>query len=212
MRLVGRSPRRWRIGRFGCRDVIGQPPAKMSGRLDSGHLVVVTLGSYSQHVFDRRPSRDVPHGAPATSRRRAVSRPAISNERHLAPGHRISSPGRVAQWESARFTRERSQVRNPPRPSRKPCRYAPSTRAVPSRATWISRRGDDDLSPTLSAIARGPCRFNAGGSANLPARGRRAPVWADRGDGAQVGRAQDRRRTPRSRSSRTSPRLAQSCG
>src|SRR5262249_27491185 len=24
--------------------------------------------------------------------------------------------GRVAQWESARFTRERSQVRNPPRP------------------------------------------------------------------------------------------------
>ena len=25
--------------------------------------------------------------------------------------------GRVAQWESARFTRERSQVRNPPRPS-----------------------------------------------------------------------------------------------
>ena len=29
--------------------------------------------------------------------------------------------GRVAQWESARFTRERSQVRNPPRPSaRKP--------------------------------------------------------------------------------------------
>ena len=30
--------------------------------------------------------------------------------------NRISRPGRVAQWESARFTRERSQVRNPPRP------------------------------------------------------------------------------------------------
>ncbi len=31
---------------------------------------------------------------------------------------RLAGPwGRVAQWESARFTRERSQVRNPPRPS-----------------------------------------------------------------------------------------------
>jgi hypothetical protein len=29
----------------------------------------------------------------------------------------LSLAGRVAQWESARFTRERSQVRNPPRPS-----------------------------------------------------------------------------------------------
>ena len=30
--------------------------------------------------------------------------------------NRIGRSGRVAQWESARFTRERSQVRNPPRP------------------------------------------------------------------------------------------------
>jgi bifunctional DNA primase/polymerase-like protein len=30
--------------------------------------------------------------------------------------NRIKASGRVAQWESARFTRERSQVRNPPRP------------------------------------------------------------------------------------------------
>ncbi len=30
---------------------------------------------------------------------------------------RLQDNGRVAQWESARFTRERSQVRNPPRPS-----------------------------------------------------------------------------------------------
>jgi hypothetical protein len=29
----------------------------------------------------------------------------------------LSAPGRVAQWESARFTRERSLVRNQPRPS-----------------------------------------------------------------------------------------------
>src|SRR4051794_4485201 len=33
-----------------------------------------------------------------------------------APPLQSLSPGRVAQWESARFTRERSQVRNPPRP------------------------------------------------------------------------------------------------
>ena len=33
------------------------------------------------------------------------------------PASTIAVPlGRVAQWESARFTRERSQVRNPPRP------------------------------------------------------------------------------------------------
>src|SRR5215470_18634084 len=30
-----------------------------------------------------------------------------------------ASPGRVAQWESARLTRERSLVRTQPRPSRK---------------------------------------------------------------------------------------------
>ena len=36
----------------------------------------------------------------------------------LTPLDRMRRPlGRVAQWESARFTRERSQVRNPPRPS-----------------------------------------------------------------------------------------------
>ena len=35
----------------------------------------------------------------------------------LAPkGPRLATPGRVAQWESARFTRERTVVRNHPRP------------------------------------------------------------------------------------------------
>ncbi len=34
-----------------------------------------------------------------------------------AEPNRLRPSGRVAQWESARFTRERSQVRNPPRPS-----------------------------------------------------------------------------------------------
>jgi hypothetical protein len=38
-----------------------------------------------------------------------------ARQEHAHP-NRINSLGRVAQWESARFTRERSQVRNPPRP------------------------------------------------------------------------------------------------
>src|SRR5215210_306731 len=33
------------------------------------------------------------------------------------PSYAGGRPGRVAQWESARFTRERSLVRNQPRPS-----------------------------------------------------------------------------------------------
>lgn len=52
-----------------------------------------------------RPSTGVaePTNDPAAPRRRG--------------GRTIAVPlGRVAQWESARFTRERSQVRNPPRP------------------------------------------------------------------------------------------------
>src|SRR5438445_11516637 len=40
--------------------------------------------------------------------------------------------GRVAQWESARFTRERSQVRNPPRPLRE----------SPADAALLSSPGD----------------------------------------------------------------------
>ena len=48
--------------------------------------------------------------------------------------------GRVAQWESARFTRERSQVRNPPRPL--PGRPATAgllrSRAVPWLACWAA--------------------------------------------------------------------------
>lgn len=39
------------------------------------------------------------------------------SRRTLGSANRLDSEGRVAQWESARFTRERSQVRNPPRPS-----------------------------------------------------------------------------------------------
>ena len=40
-------------------------------------------------------------------------------EKRLYPSRpHLQALGRVAQWESARFTRERSQVRNPPRPWR----------------------------------------------------------------------------------------------
>ena len=50
------------------------------------------------------------------ARRGALQR-ALRGTRALTTASTISAPlGRVAQWESARFTRERSQVRNPPRP------------------------------------------------------------------------------------------------
>src|SRR4051794_11947864 len=51
------------------------------------------LGIYAQNEIDRSPWREGRYHA--------------------------GSPGRVAQGESARFTRERSQVRTPPRPSEK---------------------------------------------------------------------------------------------
>ncbi len=44
------------------------------------------------------------------------ARGACRDCRQMARPNRLRAPGRVAQWESARFTRERSQVRNPPRP------------------------------------------------------------------------------------------------
>jgi hypothetical protein len=46
---------------------------------------------------------------------RGTRTPACQGE-PLSKRH-LQRQGRVAQWESARFTRERSQVRNPPRPS-----------------------------------------------------------------------------------------------
>jgi hypothetical protein len=54
-------------------------------------------------------------------RQPAAALPATANlpVPRKRPRHDRPAPerGRVAQWESARFTRERSQVRNPPRPS-----------------------------------------------------------------------------------------------
>ncbi len=45
--------------------------------------------------------------------------------------NRIGFPGRVAQWESARFTRERSLVRNQPRPCRTERHSLPLMRSAP---------------------------------------------------------------------------------
>ena len=50
--------------------------------------------------------------------------------------NRLSGPGRVAQWESARFTRERSQVRNPPRPFSR--RIAALIESESYGQTWIA--------------------------------------------------------------------------
>jgi hypothetical protein len=43
---------------------------------------------------------------------------SVTNDRHPRNANRIQASGRVAQRESARFTRERSLVRNQPCPSR----------------------------------------------------------------------------------------------
>src|SRR5207237_1689704 len=69
----------------------------------------------------RPPSGPEGHHGLGTRRRRS---PPCPRERHRSSGHsgaalESGGRGRVAQWESARFTRERSLVRNQPRPSGK---------------------------------------------------------------------------------------------
>jgi hypothetical protein len=134
--------------------------------------------------------------------------------RETAPGQPLQCPfhrGRVAQWESARFTRERSQVRNPPRPfsilgrARPPATSRPASRP---RSPARDRQG-----PRRSRRRRAaPCRSGGtrgglmGGRSQLKATGD-PPESLDR----------RRRRwpavTPKRRSSRsavTRPRLAPS--
>ena len=53
-----------------------------------------------------------------------------------AKANRLDIEGRVAQWESARLPRERSQVRNPPRPFSK--RRAGASREAPFRANEVA--------------------------------------------------------------------------
>ncbi len=65
----------------------------------------------------RRPSpRSISRPARCWRSRGRPRRPLRFRRRRDRAPNRIGRSGRVAQWESARFTRERSQVRNPPRP------------------------------------------------------------------------------------------------
>ena len=61
-----------------------------------------------------------PPRSPAARHRRSPERLSSATALHRPPGpldpRKILLPGRVAQWESARFTRERSLVRNQPCP------------------------------------------------------------------------------------------------
>jgi hypothetical protein len=77
-----------------------------------------------KHQLVRTPTSTFWRGCRSEDAAAALGRPAAST---------IASPlGRVAQWESARFTRERSQVRNPPRPLETPgFRAAPLEGPVP---------------------------------------------------------------------------------
>jgi hypothetical protein len=70
------------------------------------------------------------------------------------PAFTIPVPlGRVAQWESARFTRERSQVRNPPRPLESPDSGVPFV-GVPVPNGAQSRPSTRALRHALSSSAK----------------------------------------------------------
>src|SRR5262249_45357203 len=99
---------------------MGDPPPYVIAQL--GHAdPTVTLRFYAK-VMDRRdgePERlkALVRGNIETQKDRNRGLPATERAaRRAQKARRIGHRGRVAQWESARFTRERSQVRNPPRP------------------------------------------------------------------------------------------------
>ena len=71
-----------------------------------------------------------------------------------AHANRIRASGRVAQWESARFTRERSQVRNPPRPSRSCLQISGYCRCIVSRMGARSR-------PIASFVGLNSCHLDS---------------------------------------------------
>jgi hypothetical protein len=76
--------------------------------------------------------------------------------------------GRVAQWESARFTRERSQVRNPPRPSSETSAFAEvlrfrlsgrPRRLTPRPAPWcpmVANHGARDPPYVMAQLGHSP--------------------------------------------------------
>ena len=95
-----------------------------------------TAGSCSDQITTARQYQR----RPRLLRAATPNRPSLFTQRPAHCPNRLGRSGRVAQWESARFTRERSQVRNPPRPlaeeptkrriltTRQPSICAPSTR------------------------------------------------------------------------------------
>src|SRR3954451_19754775 len=102
------------------------------------------------------------HGSRADERGACLIERSSSPSSHGAPGtgSRLrASPGRVAQWESARFTRERSLVRNQPRPFTVAC-FRFSSEAVASRLLPQPGGGCEgggavaiDLEPNQHAVA-----------------------------------------------------------
>jgi hypothetical protein len=83
-------------------------------------------------------------------------------QREAHDSNRLGDRGRVAQWESARFTRERSQVRNPPRPLRIWSIWACVLSLL--EAFWKRKRRRMSISRILRAPARASTRNeNEGG-------------------------------------------------
>jgi hypothetical protein len=69
----------------------------------------------------------------------------------------IDLPGRVAQWESARLTRERSLVRTQPRPSDFPFRAKNKGVVLTPFRNWLYARiatTSDSLAPAIYASRR----------------------------------------------------------
>jgi NTE family protein len=90
----------------------------------AGCAAIRTSGAATGHTTSTstRPARPTSSKPP---RSRSGAGCAAADRRRPSRGPTLlNSPGRVAQWESARFTRERSLVRNQPRPSQQ-TRYSP---------------------------------------------------------------------------------------
>ena len=88
--------------------------AELERRAGESGFTVVRLFTTEVLVEARALYASAGYVVVGTVARRRAHRPVAREGPLQCPFHRL---GRVAQWESARFTRERSQVRNPPRPS-----------------------------------------------------------------------------------------------
>ena len=131
-----RSPmtRRRRFRTHSSRRSVTLPPrpAPTPSGLDPRTRVVVTLAPLAVHLVEAVADADEPvldlvdqaiglrpcsRASPRRSYPRARRLSGTGLHPLAARPRRMGRSGRVAQWESARFTRERSLVRNQPRPS-----------------------------------------------------------------------------------------------